>query len=249
MDFKSAFESKMDFYQPDFYAYGLLTTGDILYPLGQDTKVLSTAFELIVRPLLYEIARDHSLIVQEPASQNVYPDFTFMRDTHDPAKIAVDIKSAYRRMRRDGSWTASFTLGSYTSFLRTGSKNIAFPYGQYAEHWIIGFVYTRVDVSGSERRYILAERDKVLCPIQAVDHFVQEKFRIASERPGSGNTTNIGSIVGSSVAEFALGAGPFASLGEATFEDYWRYYGRTKAQRLYATVDEYLVWKANQPQP
>lgn len=249
MDLKAAFDAKMSLYQPNFYAYGLLTAGDIIYPLGQDTKVLSTAFELIARPLLYEIAADHSLLIQEPESQNVYPDFTLMRDQADPAKIAVDIKSAYRKMRRDGSWTVSFTLGSYTSFLRTGAKNIVFPYAQYAEHWIIGFIYTRVDVSGGERRYDLAERSKVFSPIRDVEYFVQEKYRIASERPGSGNTTNIGSIVGSSVSDFALGKGPFAPFGEATFADYWRHYGRMKALRAYETIGEYLVWRANQPQP
>ncbi len=249
MDFKAAFESKMSQYQPDFSAYGLLTRGDILYPLGQDTKVLSTAFELIVRPLLYEIAKDNGLVIQEPESQNVYPDFTLMQDAHDPAKIAVDVKSAYRQARRGGSWIASFTLGSYTSFLRTGTKNIVFPYLQYAEHWVVGFIYTRVDVTGGERRYDLAERHKIPTPLRDVEYFVQEKYRISSERPGSGYTTNIGSIVGSSIADFANGAGPFAPLGEVAFADYWRHYGRTKSLRTYETVGEYLIWKANQQQP
>ena len=52
--------------------------------------------------------------------------------------------------------------------------------------------------------------------------FVQEKWRIAVDRPGSGNTKNIGSV--SKIDALINGRGPFAVLGEEVFDDYWMNY-------------------------
>lgn len=242
IDFIREFYSKMDRHSPDFHVRGVLTRGDILYPLGTDTKVLSTVFELIARPFVFEIAREHGLIVHEPDQQNYYPDFTLMRSEDDPAKMAVDVKSTYRNFRGDGTWRASFTLGGYTSFLRNETKNIAFPYSQYAKHYIIGFIYTRSVIETDVHRYTLDEREQAPHPISDVQFFVQEKYRIAGEHAGSGNTTNIGSIEGRSVDDFAAGNGPFAAPGERVFHDYWRNYGRTARERHYNNLDQYHKW-------
>ena len=152
------------------------------------------------------------------------------------------MKTTYRRFTSGGQWRASFTLGSYTSFLRNGTKNIVFPYSDYARHYVIGFVYTRRQ-EVSQDVFTLGELEDATCPYTDVEWFVQEKHRIAGERPGSGNTTNIGSIVASSVEEFAAGNGPFARPGEDVFLDYWRNYGPTAATRAYKNVAEYYSWK------
>lgn len=57
------------------------------------------------------------------------------------------------------------------------------------------------------------------------DFFVQEKYRIAADRPGSGNTKNIGSTT--FLDRMVNGKGDFANLGVAVFDDYWINY-RTK---------------------
>lgn len=101
--------------KPDFRVRGLLTSGDVVYPLGNDTKVLSTVFELIARPFVYQVARENGYLVREARVQNVYPDFTLMKSEDDPAKLAVDVKTTYRLFRKNG-WIAKFTLGGYTSF-------------------------------------------------------------------------------------------------------------------------------------
>ena len=218
-DFPSEFDRKMAKHQPDFGILGFLTRAGRIYPLGSDTKVLSTVFELIARPLVFEIAREQKVRVHEPEAQNFYPDFTLMTDAGDAQKIAVDVKSTYRNFRPDGkSWVAGFTLGSYTSFLRKETKNIAFPHSQYAKHYIVGFIYTR---TGDTGKHFYALKDKgIPCPIADVEFFVCEKYQIAGLRAGSGNTTNIGSIVGTSVEDFAKGSGPFAEVGEQVFLDY-----------------------------
>jgi len=242
IDFVDEFYRKMRQHKPDFHVCGLLTESDMVYPLTTDTKVLSTIFELIVRPFIFEIASDHSLRVCEPLHQNYYPDFTLVHDENDPAKIAVDVKSTYRNFRGGGTWRASFTLGSYTSFLRKPTKNIVFPYSQYSKHYVIGLIYTR-NVPGTIHRYALDDRRAAACPFADVDFFVQEKYRIAGERAGSGNTTNIGSITGTAVDDFAKGKGPFAKAGEAVFEDYWRNYGTTARERPYSNLSEYYKWR------
>lgn len=241
-DFPSEFHGKMAKYRPDFRIRGLLTQGERVYPLGSDTKVLSTVFELIARPLVYEISEEQKLTVYEPEAQNFYPDFTLMTGADDVQKVAVDVKTTFRNFRPDGkSWIASFTLGSYTSFLRNETKNIAFAYSEYAKHYILGFIYTRTGETGNHF-YALDDED-IPCPIADVEFFVSEKYRLAGERPGSGNTANIGSIIGTSVQDFARGGGPFAQAGEEVFVDYWRNYGRTRHTRPYSNLAEYHQWK------
>lgn len=245
MDFINELMEKMTEQPPDFGVRGFLVGTNRIYPIGTDTKVLSTVFELVVKPLILEVAEENGLVVHEPPAQNFYPDFTLLRDHADKEKIAVDVKSTYRNFKPDGNWTAGFTLGSYTSFLRNETKNIAFPLSDYARHFIVGFIYTREVIEGSQHYFELADAAKVPCPISDVEFFAQEKYRIAGESAGSGNTTNIGSILGFSVSDFADGDGPFAKLGEDVFEDYWRNYGRTKSERSYSNISEYRRWRSS----
>lgn len=52
--------------------------------------------------------------------------------------------------------------------------------------------------------------------------FVQPKWKIANDIPGSGNTRNIGGIT--NIQKLLDGKGPFADLGEDVFDDYWKGY-------------------------
>ena len=59
--------------------------------------------------------------------------------------------------------------------------------------------------------------------------FVQPKWKIASDRPGSGNTRNIGGVV--DVDKLVNGEGTFAKHGEDVFDDYWmNFYNAADAQ-------------------
>jgi len=53
--------------------------------------------------------------------------------------------------------------------------------------------------------------------------FACEKWRLASDKQGSGNTANIGSI--SNIEDILAGNGVFAKLGEEWFDEYWINYG------------------------
>jgi len=210
-----------------------------VYPLGADTKVLSTIFELISRPLVSVVAKANGFNVVEPTVQNHYPDFTLLKDESDKQKIAIDVKTTYRNKPTD---KFGYTLGGYTSFIKPGneSKNIVYPFTDYALHLVIGFIYDRVaqKKSASHKIYSVEQLAEIERPYKNVEVFVQEKWRISSDRAGSGNTTNIGSINGL-LSDFADGKGPFES--EEEFLTYWRGYGKTAAHRkdAYKNISEF----------
>jgi len=74
---------------------------------------------------------------------------------------------------------------------------------------------------------------------------MQEKWRIAGDRAGSGNTTNIGSITGT-IADFSAGKGVFASGME--FLEYWKGYKRTDRERqsFYSNIREFRAGRVSE---
>lgn len=174
--------------------------------------------------------------------QTVYPDFTLLENEDDQEKTAVDIKTTYRR----ANGRFGFTIGSYTSFLRNGTKNILYHYDTYSHHWIVGFVYTRRE-GEQPGVHELAERAQIQSPYTAVEWFAQEKYKIAGTSPGSGNTTNIASIQTNNIEDFRQGSGPFCQSGERSFREYWANYGTEAGRRFYRTMKEFEVWKLVHP--
>lgn len=59
--------------------------------------------------------------------------------------------------------------------------------------------------------------------IKDFDFFAAEKWKIASDSQGSGNTANIGSIV--DIDDLKNENGIFSKLGEKWFDEYWINYG------------------------
>lgn len=216
-----------------FSVCGMVDKKGRVYPLGTDSKVISTVFEMITRGSVIEYAKLKKLKVQEAQPQNYYPDFTLMKDNADKNKVAIDVKTSYRISTHS---KFSYTLGSYTSYIRqkTPGKNIAYPFGHYKEHWVVGFVYERVTKIHDVNVYSIEDLQSIQLPFQNVDVFMQEKWRIASDKAGSGNTTNIGSIKGT-LEDFKAGNGIFDSEGE--FLAYWRNYARTPAEREKSYAD------------
>ena len=161
--------------------------------------------------------------------QNTYPDFTI--HTNDNKRIALDIKTTYRSYNKNNTLQSmAFTLGAYGSFLRNNTKNIVYPYDTYSGHYVIGFVYDRIP-----------DED---CPYSNVQYFIQEKHKIAGDKPGSGNTENIGSIKTTNFLDFVHGTGPFSKLGIEVFEDYWRNYPKYRSkEKSYTNLNEYFQTK------
>lgn len=243
-DFGEAFRARLDEHDLLYAVKGFVMADGSVYPLGTDTKVLSTVFEAVARPHVSAVAQTHGRTVKEARAQNYYPDFTILKNEGDREKIAVDVKTTYRDA---DDAKVSFTLGSYTSFIRPGreTKNIEYPYSEYAEHWIVGFIYKQAQNELPALVRGLDELDCIPSPFENVDVFVREKWQIAGDSAGSGNTTNIGSIRGR-LADFDSGDPLFRTKEE--FLDYWRGYGRTAADRVdtYKNVAEYRLRLENE---
>jgi hypothetical protein len=231
---------------------GILAPDGTVYAFGTDSKVISTVFEAIVAPIIQAIAEDFGYAI-ESSAQTIYPDFTLTPKTigspvTTPCRIAIDIKTTYRSFKTSGAVKPfRYTLGSYTSFLRSpaATKNIRYPYAQYSDHWVVGFLYTRREGLPA-KVYHRPDPGKLVCPYLDVEYFVQEKYKIVGLTPGSGNTANIGSFQTSNIEDLREGRGPFAVHGKDICDQYWRHYGRKAKERAYTTIEGLLAWLKQQ---
>lgn len=173
-------------------------------------------------------------------------------------KLAIDVKTTYREFysrkytypngntyEAGDTQPFTFTLGSYASFLRNPTKNIQYDYRAYARHYVMGFVYTRNNNSEEGLVKDYSDRDEVPPPYQDVEYFVSEKYEIAGETPGSGNTENIGSFRTNDIEDLREGNGPFAEYGEELFEEYWRNHGRYREEDRFSSIGEFFEWREN----
>lgn len=217
-----------------------------IYTISVDTKIVSKVLELLLFPMFVEFGKTHGLKIELCPQQNFYPDLTF---THEASgrKFAVDIKSTYRISANEVN---GMTLGAFTGYFRKrdSNKNTLYPYSQYAGHFVLGVIYTKCDDVADERKqFTLDELPQIPSVVKEFQFFAQPKYRIASSRPGSGNTKNIGSVV--KVDELVAGKGSFASLGEEVYDDYWMFYlTKDMAQTLslerpYTNLKSYLEYK------
>jgi len=203
---------------------GILVKSGQVYTLSYDSKILSGIFEILCEPIIRRIAQENGMVV-EKAAQNAYPDFTLYKPEETERKYAIEVKSTYRQYNRKGELRPlRFTLGSYKSYLRdpNGKKGILYPYDEYKEHWIIGFIYARNPKCAKTEIRTIIEASQLETPFVDIEYFIQQKHLIAGLKPGSGNTTNIGSFKSSDIDDFREGIGPFRIKDE--FDEYWRNY-------------------------
>ncbi len=229
----------------DWVVKGFIDVYKNVYTVSVDTKVISKIIELMLFPLISRFAGDHNCKMVLSEHQNFYPDISFI--TRDDDIIALDLKSTYRV---SSETVNGFTLGAFTGYFRQrqSTKNITFPYERYTKHFVLGVIYSRTDEAIDERRvYFLDELQEITSVIGDFTFLLQEKWRVASSRPGSGNTKNIGSV--KNIRALVEGGGDFASFGEDVFDDYWRnYLTRDMARAIesevpYHNLEEYWEWR------
>lgn len=204
----------------DWVVKGFIDIARNIYTISVDTKVVSKIMELLLFPKICQFAQDNGYKMILCKEQNFYPDISFIDNRNN--KFAVDLKSTYRKNEKEVN---GMTLGAFTGYFRDrkSKKNITFPYNEYIGHFVLGVIYSRTDKNLDERKiYKLDDLQNITSVIRDFTFFVQEKYRIALDRPGSGNTKNIGSVV--KIDELIHGKGTFAELGEDVFDDYWMYY-------------------------
>ena len=157
-----------------------------------------------------------------PDSQNYYPDLSFIYKKDKTIKYAVDIKTTF--IRNNARSYCDFTLGSHGAYFqdRSSKKNIQFPYKEYKGHFVLAIVYKQSNLKIEETKiYNINELDKIKSVINNLKFFFIEKWKIANDRQGSGNTANIGGIA-KYESDLLNGNGIFQS--EKEFDDYWLNY-------------------------
>jgi hypothetical protein len=229
----------------DWVVKGFIDVYRNIYTISVDTKVVSKVIELMLFPVISRFAVDHGYRMVLSEYQNHYPDISFI--TPDENKIALDLKSTYRI---DRTTVNGLTLGAFTGYFRQrkSTKNITFPYEEYAAHFVLGVIYSRSEGATDERRiYALDDLQDIVSVVKDFTFLLQEKWRIASDRPGSGNTKNIGSV--RDIQSLVEGNGPFASYGPEVFDDYWMNYLTDDMARAidsnvpYRKLEEYWKWR------
>ena len=212
-----SFKSLLETEQGDWIVKGFIDINRNVYTITNDTKVVSKILEIILIPRLEAFARRYGLALELPSAQNFYPDLTF-RDSEGHL-FAVDFKSSYYG---DDRKVNGLTLGSYWGYFRNRDvrKNTDYPYQDYQCHLVLGMLYKQSITESNEKDvYTVEELHAIKSVIEKFIFFVQPKWKIAGDRPGSGNTRNIGGIV--DIDKLIGGSGPFADLGEEVFDDYW----------------------------
>lgn len=220
-----------------------------IYTISSDTKIVSKVLELHLFPHFLVFAEKIGYDIELATCQNWYPDLTFISKTNSQIKFAVDLKTTYRNEEYPG-FCNGFTLGSHGEYFinRTSTKNIQYPYDEYSGHFCLGIIYSRISFDKNEetRVYSIDEIENIPVVIKDFLFFAEEKWKIASDKGGSGNTANIGSI--QKIDDILNGNGVFAKAGEELFDDYWANFGKMEIlvngkRKKLSSFEEYLQYR------
>jgi len=116
-------------------------------------------------------------------------------------------------------------------------------------HFCLGIIYSRVDGASIDETnsYNISKLKSITSVIKDFQFFVVEKWKIASDKGGSGNTANIGSII--HIDDIINGRGMFSKLGEKWFDEYWINYKKIKTTNdkketvTISTLKEFVEYK------
>lgn len=220
-----------------------------IYAISSDTKIISKVLEIHLFPHILAFAEQIGYDIEFAAHQNWYPDLTFIAKEDRNRKFAVDLKTTYKDEAYPG-FCNGFTLGSHGEYFiqRTSRKNIQYPYDEYSGHFCLGIIYSRSSLVQNEATHIysVAEVESIPAVIKDFIFFAEEKWKIASDKQGSGNTANIGSI--KKIDDILSGNGVFAKAGEELFDDYWANFGKIEIlvdgrRKKLSSFAEYLQYR------
>jgi hypothetical protein len=193
---------------------GLLLEDQSVIDVPSDSRAISAIFEQLVIERIKPIAQKYRGVLEEGGGRE-YPDITLRDIPEFEGKIAIDVKTS---RKKSANTIGGFTIGTYLGYFRTPDKKVGtirYPYGDYAQHWIIGLCY-EFETYEEKVGDLLEEKFR----ITDVDVIVQEKWRIASRQTGSGTTKHIRSIT--NIEDLKAGRSEFGSQEE--FLEYWRHY-------------------------
>lgn len=228
---------------------GFIDIFENIYTISSDTKIVSKVLELHLFPHFLSFAESIGYDIELATFQNWYPDLTFICKENRDIKFAVDLKTTYRDEDYPG-FCNGFTLGSHGEYFinRTSTKNIQYPYDDYSGHFCLGIIYSRTILDKNEETHIYSidEIESIPAVIKNFLFFAEEKWKIASDKGGSGNTANIGSI--QKIEDILSGNGVFAKAGEELFDDYWTNFRKIEIlvngkRKKLSSFEEYLAYR------
>jgi Restriction endonuclease EcoRV len=206
---------------------GFIDVFERIYTISNDTKIVSKVLEIQLFAKFLEFSEQYGYNLVLAEKQNWYPDISLVSKTNPAVKFALDLKTTYR-LEDNPAYCNGFTLGSHGMYFtdRTSLKNIQFPYGDYLGHYCLGIIYSRSAVSAIDetKTFPVQNLQSIPSVINNFTFFVCEKWTIASDKGGSGNTANIGSIA--HIEDIISGNGTFKNLGETWFDEYWMNFGK-----------------------
>jgi hypothetical protein len=210
-----------------------------IYSISLDTKVLSKILELLLLPIVRKFANEQGYMLYLAEAQNQYPDITLISRQNPALCYALDVKTTYiTRADSSGQMRVNgMTLGTFGGYFRNRTVKVGslFPYHQYTRHYVLGAVYNRAPAIDELQIYSLDQLAVIPSVASGFQFFLHEKYKIASDVPGSGNTKNIGST--KLLNRLIEGTGVFAELGVEVFDDYWMYY-QTKGMAQQAGLEK-----------
>lgn len=248
-DFANMLDSKIEA-DGEWAIRGFIDVFKNVYTISADTKVISKILELCLFPHFLAFADKIGYRIELAEKQNWYPDLTFVKLDDEDVKFAVDLKTTYRDEKNPNKCNG-FTLGSHGEYFinRSSTKNIQYPYSSYSGHFCLGIIYSRhvLDKLEETKIYSVDEVQEIPSVAGNFVFFAVEKWRIASDKGGSGNTANIGSI--KSIPDILNGNGVFSLAGEEYFDEYWANYNklevRTESGKIkkLTSFEEFLAFK------
>lgn len=191
---------------------GMIDEDGNIYPIPPIPQVITGIFQEITKHKVKKFIRDNYGCEIVQGGPREYPEITIMGGKIGKRKIAIDMKTT-RRISKNR--ISGFTIGSFAGYFLHPNKKMPgckFPYGEFDEHWIIGFIYTWNPDADT------------LHMVSDVEVIVQPKWKIASKSTGTGTTFAIGSI--KDIDKLRKGEGVFKNKDE--FETYWRRQGKER---------------------
>jgi len=191
---------------------GMIDEDGNIYPIPPIPQVITGVFQEITKHKVKKFIRENYGCEIVQGGPREYPEITIMGGKIGDRKIAIDIKTT-RRLSKNR--ISGFTVGSFAGYFLHPEKKMPgckFPYGEFDEHWIIGFIYTWNPDADT------------LHMVSDVEAIVQPKWKIASKSTGTGTTFAIGSI--KDIDKLRKGEGVFKNKDE--FENYWRRRGEER---------------------
>jgi hypothetical protein len=224
-DFVADLKSHISTQDGQWTVKGFIDIYKNVYTISSDTKIVSKILEIHLFPKILQFAHANDYKIVLADHQNYYPDISFVKANDETIRFAVDFKTTYRNPKKPHLCNG-FTLGSHGEYFqnRSSTKNIQFPYNSYSSHFCLGIIYDRTNGSAIDetKTHQVDVLRSIASVVRNFQFFVTEKWKIASDKGGSGNTANIGSI--NSIADIISGQGMFSKFGEHWFDDYWMNY-------------------------